>query len=229
MSPVCAAGLGEPGCGDCRRPHLAPACGNVAPAGNTGSGCARRPLDEACAGHAGAWSSGDVRGWESSRGDRRLRACGGKQRPCCNTAPCPPLAAPGHPSAGKTSRSQRHPQRKKVACCTRVTRGGPAWMARRPRRPFSSFQTSLEPLDPLWGSGRGGGSGAPCATPASGPVAWSLGARSLQSLPPPPPLEGVAVPDRRMSLRLLWAAGGGSVCRAPVASGFPPPESTLSP
>lgn len=127
----------------------------------------------------------------------------------CDVAPRPLLVAPGHPSTGKTSRRRQHQQRKKAACRTRVTRGGPAWTARRPRRPFSALQTSPEPLDPLWGSGRGW-QRAPRATPASGSVAWSLGGRSLQPLPPPPPLEGVAVRiTRARQVRVASPAPGG--------------------
>lgn len=52
--------------------HLASACGNVAPARNTGLGCAEAFGDVACMGHAGTWSSGDARGWKSSRGGQAV-------------------------------------------------------------------------------------------------------------------------------------------------------------
>lgn len=71
MSPACTAGLGEPGCGDCRRPRLAPGfcvreCG---PSQKYWFGlCTEASGDVARVGHARAWSSGDARGWKSSRG-----------------------------------------------------------------------------------------------------------------------------------------------------------------
>lgn len=140
--------------------HLASACGNVAPARNTGLGCAQRPL--------GTWPAWDMPGpgalgtrgaGKAAAGHRLSRAPPlQRRRPRLHVAPRPLLVAPGHPSTGKTSRRRQHQQRKKAACRTRVTRGGPAWTARRPRRPFSALQTSPEPLDPLRGSG-GGGSG----------------------------------------------------------------------
>lgn len=75
VSPACTAGLGEPGCGDCRRPRLAPGfcvreCG---PSQKYWFGlCTEASGDVACMGHAGTWSSGDARGWKSSRGGQAV-------------------------------------------------------------------------------------------------------------------------------------------------------------
>lgn len=191
--------------------HLASACGNVAPARNTGLGYAQRPL--------GTWPAWDMPGpgalgtrgaGKAAAGDRLSRAPPlQRRRPRLRRGPPTSARRSCDPSTGKTSRRRQHQQRKKAACRTRVTRGGPAWTARRPRRPFSALQTSPEPLDPLWGSGRGW-QRAPRATPASGSVAWSLGGRSLQPLPPPPPLEGVAVRiTRARQVRVASPAPGG--------------------
>lgn len=62
---------------------------------------------------------------------------------------------------------------------------------------------------PVVGVGPGVAAGASCHT-ASGSVAWSLGGRSLQPLPLPPPLEGVAVRiTRARQVRVASPAPGG--------------------